>query len=55
VTPRPPDLVKSGAVKSVKDLKAKKIATAGGAGTTGSYLVTGAWSRPASPWPTWNW
>jgi NitT/TauT family transport system substrate-binding protein len=33
------DLVKSGAVKSVKDLKGKKIASTGGNGATGSYLA----------------
>jgi NitT/TauT family transport system substrate-binding protein len=33
------DLAKSGAIKSAKDLKGKKIAAAGGLGATGSYLA----------------
>ncbi|HEY3369158.1 MAG TPA: ABC transporter substrate-binding protein [Symbiobacteriaceae bacterium] len=33
------DLVQSGAVTSAKDLKGKKIAAAGGAGATGSFLI----------------
>lgn len=33
------DLVKSGEVKSIKDLKGKKIASTGGNGATGSYLA----------------
>lgn len=33
------DLVQSGAVKTVADLKGKKVAAAGGLGATGSYLM----------------